>query len=210
MAEGHIVPPGYADVSVELRHSLLSRSAFLTFGVQITGGIASDAVAQAVYDSISLDTAPSLLSILDSEVTVLSATARIGQDGGAALVYQASGTAAGGLSGTSIPPNVAVLVHKRSARGGRRGRGRLYIPWGVVESKVDEAGKMTTADVAVIQLGVSSFLASLQSRNVPMCLLHTPSHDTKGPGSATGAPDLVTSVQVDPLVATQRRRLGRK
>lgn len=206
-----IIPPGYADCSIELRNAALSRSAFITFGVRIDGGIAVDTVAQKVMDSIVLDPAPNLLSLIDSDVTVLSSTARVGQDGGLPLVFTAFGITTGVASGGGMPANCALLLKKRTARGGRRGRGRIFLPWGQVETKVDEAGKITNADVTAAQLGVTSWFNQLATNNVPMVVLHSESSpDNKHGPTAPGAPDLVTGLVVDAVIATQRRRMPRR
>lgn len=203
------IPPGFAGCSLELHNAALARSAFITFGVSITGGIAVDTVAQAVMDAIVLDATPSPVASLDSSVTLSSVTARVGQDGGDPLVFVATGVATGARVGATISPNVAVLVRKRSARGGRRGRGRMFWPWMIQAIEADEAGKITAATVTNLQLAFASMLPSMTARNVPMAILHSPSEVGIGHPTPIGAPDLVTSLQVDPLVATQRRRLGR-
>jgi hypothetical protein len=160
-----------------------------------------DQVAQSVYTAAT--TTGSLLSRLDSGCTLGPVTVRLGQDGGEALVGIHEIAANGGATLTSPPPNVAVLVHKRTPRGGRRGRGRFFIPWFVGETDIDEAGVITPAQVNALSIACEVFRAALASNAVPMVILH---EDGK---TAPGAPDLVSSLYVDRLVATQRRRLGR-
>ena len=54
-----------------------------------------------------------------------------------------------------------------------------------------------------LQTLANSFLAALTSGGVPMVILHNPGK------TVPGAPNTVTSLSVDRLIATQRRRLGR-
>lgn len=194
------IQPGLAEVSVQIRHTLLSRPAFITFGVDPTS---TDPVSVAASVDLALNAAGSLTSRLDNNCTIGPITARLGQDGGEALVGISALTAVGGSGGSSVPPNVAVLVHKRSARGGRRGRGRMYLPWWAQIADVDEKGSIASGTISFMQTCMNTFLSQLTTRNVPMYILHEPGRTTPG------ASDLVTNLTVDPVVATQRRRLGR-
>jgi hypothetical protein len=95
-------------------------------------------------------------------------------------------------------------VHKRTALGGRKGRGRLFIPWAVADSNVDEAGIIVPATVVTMQTAVTSFLNGIITEGMNMVLLHSP--DKSG---VTVPPTTVSSLVVDGMIATQRRRLGR-
>lgn len=194
-------PAGYADISVELVQSGLARSAYITFGVDPTETDPA-LVAQSVHGALT--TAGSLMSRMDSSVTLTSVRASLGTDGGEDLVGVFPSTATGGLSGAAtLPPNCAVLCHKRSGRGGRRGRGRLFIPWWVAETDVDETGTIAATPAGQMQTAINTFRTTLVTNSVPMVILH-------GPGKTSiPAPDVVSSITVDRLIGTQRRRLGR-
>lgn len=191
---------GYADVSVGYTQTGLSRMAYITFGINPV-----DTNPALVNASVltAITTAGSLNSIMDATATLSRIRVSLGTDGAEDLVSDASFTTVGGRTLAANPPNVAVLVHKRSARGGRRGRGRLFLPWAISGSNVSEAGIVTPAEVTVIQTAMGVFLGALNTQTVPMVLLHNPGLTTMG------APDPVTSLSVDRLISTQRRRLGR-
>ena len=114
----------------------------------------------------------------------------------------------GGTSGTMLPQNSALLVHKRSAEAGRRGRGRLYVPSILREAQVDNKGLIASVELAGLQTAFSAFLTRVQGNTTPadtdkeMVILHEPSGADPTP---TGT--FVTSLQCDVLIATQRRRL---
>jgi hypothetical protein len=127
----------------------------------------------------------------------------MGQDGGEALTGIDASTALGGAGGASVPANVAALIHKRTARGGRRGRGRMYLPWWIQESDVDERGAISSTTIGFMNTALATWLADLAADGCPMVVLHDPGR------TPAGAPDVVTSLTVDPIVGTQRRRLGR-
>lgn len=193
-------PPGFADMSVQLTLTGFTRPAYITFGVDPT---ATDPVqvCDAVSGTIQLPN--SLLSILDAQVTVSQIRCSLGTDGGEDLVGQTNPGHIGTSNVSAVPPNCAVLVHKSTSRGGRRGRGRLFIPWAVSETNVEESGLITTATVNTMQTAMNNWLTGMATAQVPMVLLH-------GQGiTAPGAPNLVTTLTVDKLISTQRRRLGR-
>lgn len=198
-------PAGYADISVKLVCLNLTRPAYLTFGVNPTSTDPATVANQVKGAWLALNSANSRL---DSDVTATEFIARCGQDGAEDLVGSVTNTAPGGLTSTLSPtPNVAVLVHKRTARGGRRGRGRLFFPWCVSETQLEENGQLNSTAITGMQTAMNNFLGFLTTGDTPMVVLHTESSDPLKPA---GPPNVVTSLVVDPLVSTQRRRLGRK
>jgi hypothetical protein len=141
---------------------------------------------------------------MDSTVSLTATRVSLGTDGSADLVYVLSASVAGGGgSMVSAPPNCAVLVKKSTDLGGRRGRGRMYIPWCVLGVNISEAGVIAGASVTSIQNAVNAWRTALTTRAVPLVLLHRPGK------SALAPPSPVTGLAVDNRVATQRRRVGR-
>lgn len=193
-------PPGYADISVRLTHASNPRPAYITFGVN---PVDTDPIIVANKVSLALMGAAAFTGKLDSNVSITGVRASLGTDGGEDLVGENTGIGPGTMSIVSLPGNCAVLIHKMTTRGGRRGRGRMFVPWCVDEGNVDEPGIISAGAVSGIQLAWDTVLASLVTQTVPMVLLHGPGNTTPGP------PDPVTSLRVDPLISTQRRRLGR-
>jgi hypothetical protein len=199
-------PPGFALCSYELKHALMSRSAFLTFGLDPS---ATDPSAVATTVRAAFMAPGSLFTIIDSQVTLQNTRVALGTDGGEDLVGSDPTVGACTKSINTLPANCAVLVHKRTARGGRRGRGRMYIPWVGSSTSVTEGGVIPTVDVTPIQAAVTVWLSSIATGAGPVVLLHRPSTPGTANPSTPGSPNTVTSMVVDPLIATQRRRLGR-
>jgi hypothetical protein len=199
-------PPGFHSCSYELRHSLQSRSMFLTFAVN-SPETDPNIVATAIRTAFMA--AGSLFSIIDSNVTLVGSRVSSGTDGAADLVGINTTSGACTKSLSSLPANCCALVHKRTSRGGRRGRGRLYIPFCIGVSDTTENGAITGAQMTVIQNGVNAWAAALTAGTMTHVLLHRPSEPGIPNPSAPGAPNTVLSMTVDPLLATQRRRLGR-
>jgi hypothetical protein len=125
-----------------------------------------------------------------------------GQDDGSTIPEVGATTWKLGVTQTSTPPSVAVLVRKSTSTGGKRGRGRFYLPWCLATTSVDEAGNVASAAQANLQTKCDSFKSQLAATPsfMPLVLLHQV-------GSST--PSLITGLTVDGRVATQRRRIGR-
>lgn len=192
--------PGYADISHEIRMTGLSRPAYITYGVNPTSTSASEV---ATLVNLAATATNSLASMMDIQCTLPKIRVSMGTDGGEDIVYEAGFSTSGGTSRSSLPPNAALLVHKATGRGGRRGRGRLFIPWAADEDQVDESGGVGDTLRNALQTKLNNWLTALSAQDVPMVLLHGPGNTSPGP------PDVVTALVVDPLISTQRRRLGR-
>lgn len=198
-----IIPPGFLSASYELQLAAFSRSAFITMGHENNTGV-NDPVELAETLLDAMLTGVTFQDGLDSNVTMRSCTVRLGQDGGDPLVGVGTGSATGGLSSASPPANVAVLVHKRTAAGGRRNRGRLFIPWYVIETNVQEDGTIDSGTVSAINGYMNGWRTNLVTVQLPPVVLHSVGN------SVAPAPTPITALTVDNLVATQKRRLGRR
>jgi hypothetical protein len=113
------------------------------------------------------------------------------------LVFTSTSPAAGGtVGGGSVPPNSAYLLKKTTALGGRKHRGRSYIP-GVPREWVDGSGAISTTHQTAVNNAALAFLDFIAAADTSMQLLHTD----------TTTPDEVTAWTCSQLLATQRRRL---
>jgi hypothetical protein len=199
-------PSGYGQVSMQLTLTGFQRSAYVTFGIDPAD---TDPLAIAGAINTAASAANSFTSQMDGSVTLTKIRVSLGTDGGEDLVGELAGTTVGGRIRTSLPPNCALLVHKTSARGGRRGRGRMYLPWFVDETECDEAGVILPASVTQYQTSMNTFRGALSTGGNPMVLLHQPSEPGTVHPTTPGPPNVVTGLVVDRIIATQRRRLGR-
>lgn len=102
--------------------------------------------------------------------------------------------------GASLPPNVAILLHKRTTFIGLRNRGRMYLPYSVNENIVDEVGTIDAGVVAVLQAEASDWLLMIEGHGYNMVITH---------GDGIGLIRDVNQIDVDIKVATQRRRMRR-
>ena len=191
---------GYAEVSVRMSNTALVRPAYVVFGVDPTD---TDPLTIAANVISALTGAGTFQGLLDSNVTINRVRVSLGTDGAEDIIGDVAVSIPGLVGGSSVAANTALLLHKRTARGGRRGRGRMYVPWALPTTNVDEGGTVLAASIAGLQSKASAFLTALNTNTVPMVVLHDPGITAPGP------PNLVTTLLVDNRVGTQRRRLGR-
>lgn len=205
------IPVGYAEITYKFTGAAAPLGAYVVFGVQNVLDSSAGTVAQSARLAFSGSTLPARLT---DDVAVTEVRAKLGPDATGDFA-SVTGSWPGTQATTSMPPQVATLVRKVTASGGRRGRGRMYFP-GVPETGVDDAGVISGAGVTAWTTALADFLGALTANDVPMFLLHDPAtiwtlvngQPRRVPTSdPIPEPDLVTSLVVDPKVATQRRRL---
>jgi hypothetical protein len=109
-----------------------------------------------------------------------------------------------GMTGTAVgetpPVNTAILVRKYTGFGGRKNRGRVFVPpWGVSEGLISKLGVLDNTFRAAHQAAWTAFRVAALGHDAPPVLLHAE-------GSVEPPRD-ITSFSVQTQVATQRRRL---
>lgn len=107
----------------------------------------------------------------------------------------------GTFAGGSLPPNCAVLLRKSTGLGGRRNRGRMFVPpvW-PVEGSVSGAGVLGTGIPATIEGWWNFTRTTMATAGFPWVLCHS---------EAPFTPTPITGLSCDTRVASQRRRLRR-
>lgn len=196
-----VIPNGFAEYSFTHRLTGYDRLAVNTFGVQWADGSESLATQAA---SIMGFWIARVLPFMDTSVTLVRCVA-IGRDSGGVLHrYDHNLSSAGSTAGAATTPNVALLVRKSSTLAGKQNRGRLYVGWCTEEGSVDETGQIAGATVTVYQTAFDALHADLATRvpNADMVILHR----EVDPGPQP-APTVVSSLNVESRIATQRRRL---
>lgn len=107
----------------------------------------------------------------------------------------------GGDGGAASTPGLSWLVHKNTSLGGRAGRGRFYLP-GLSEADVGGDGSVSETPRALLEADLVTFRNDLILANIIPVLLH-------GDESPISTPTVIDTLTVDPLAATQRRRMRR-
>lgn len=152
---------------------------------------------------------------LTSDVTLQTTKLKIGPTEDGPSFEHTQPLAGSGAINTSMAPNTAYLVNKVTALGGRRHRGRMFLP-GVFDGAVDDSGIVAGATVTQVQVALDDFLVSMGVFGLSLVILHSPSYVWGLVGgqprriysSATPPePTPVTALTMTGMVATQRRRL---
>lgn len=194
-----IIPPGYAECSIEFWLAGYLRPAVITQGVKITG--ASDGSGNTVADQFDNAFTTPLLALFDANVTVRNAKAVIGQDGGDPIVQVSTNAGPGTSSRESTAPALALMVTKNTALGGRKNRGRNYMPWALADSDVAENGAVNPTRLTSWQTALDTYLDNLEGGAGSLLdgayILHT---------DPLTAPTQVTGFSPNPAIRTQRRR----
>jgi hypothetical protein len=200
------IPNLFAQVTVKLQHVSGSHVGAVVFGIADTDGL-TDAIATA--DKVTQNYLDTWGVVTDLGVAIGPTIIQVGVGSGPPVSFVGSLTGTGTITGNVLPSNCALLVAKQTLTGGRRGRGRMFIPWVNDESNVDDVGIISSGSLSALQTAADDFLTALadpgpSSDATPMFLLH----NTEGETPA-GPPSEVISLQCSQLIATQRRRLGR-
>lgn len=200
---GVVVPVGFAQVNAVFKLTGDVEDMVVTLGIDPGAISVPTVLADLVWDELvnagTIFAASSFSAnyqIGPFTATIMTATGPQTGEG----TSSRDGTNAGV---SALPNNVAVLVQKRTARGGRQGRGRSYFPCVFpTEGDIGPTGDMSTTSQTAWQTAMNEFLSGLAAADIPMVLLHS---------EAAGglAPDPVTALVVDQKVATQRTRLRR-
>ena len=190
------IPPGFAEVWIRWNSTVDPEPMFCAIGVDLAAGVGATATVTNLLDqtvNLAMDGATS------SDLTLGPGHTIYGQDGGDIRIDSANAPIAGVLGANALPANCAVLTRKLTASGGRRGRGRMYSP-GIPETSVGFAGTYAAGVQATLQTALdllrTNLIALAEVEDVVLF------HD-----SAPFTPTPITSLEVQPKIATQRRRM---
>lgn len=198
------IPPGFASVSVEMKHDNDPDPWAVTFGVD--RGASTDPPSVDAF-LIGSNFSAAFGSLISTATVVTGVDMRVGQDGGDPLVVRANLPMGRGLSSTpKLPQNCAALVSKFTALGGRKGRGRFFMPAVLTETQVGDTGGIIEPLYGNLTVAVTNFFESQRDGDavappLPLVLLHNALVVDTPP------PTLITSLQVSQTISTQRRRL---
>jgi hypothetical protein len=189
----------------------MSRQALVTCAIFNSGG-AGLANVQDVIDDFQANFNTNITPVIDSEVTVLPPFISFGD--GTAVPTQAVAAGAsvvGGNAGTYMPPNVATIAKKGTGFGGRNHRGRTYFPFINPNTTVSENGTIDPAWNVGVNTRLAAFLAQLVTDGTPMVIANKTYNVPLPPHYVTqvNVGHLVVSYVAEPIIGTQRRRLGR-
>jgi hypothetical protein len=176
----------------------------VVFGVDVTASTQENRLPSFIHGSFLVDWD----ALMPDTVTLTRTVVALGGDPGPGAVYEEASGSVGNSAAALIPQNSAILLRKNTARGGARGRGRMFLPW-AYESGTSNLGVLLSQDVTAFTAAANSWLARLitpgagfQGGPAPMVLLHS-----SGGVTTPGLPDPVLSMTCDNVIGTQRTRL---
>lgn len=186
-----IIPVGYAHIQHFFSGANLPQGAAITYGVGGFGENDPATLAALLHDALG-DTWAGNWS---TGITLSETRAKFGPNASGPFGSHVEARAGTNVS-SALPPNVALLIEKRTNAGGRDGRGRLYMP-GIVEPNVDAAGFIVPGAITTYQTAATAWRTRINEVTTGMFVFHRSASD----------PTPVTALQIDPVAATQRRRL---
>lgn len=179
---------------------VISRTGDLQPFTTSIGALGNSSFDQADTDTFLQSMGTAALPNLSSAENLVQ-TVLMYNDGAGQLEYihndgrQGTGTTAASL----VPQNCAILIQKRTALPGKHGRGRMYWP-SLGEIDVDGVGAINPTAKARIQTMLTAWNNAVATATSfdSFAVLHTIS---------TPPATKITSLTVDSVMATQRRRL---
>lgn len=203
-----VIPQGHAQVMFRFELAGDPEPMGFTMGVASDDGdTAADVVAvvdavEFAWKSTFANTGAQLLAAYTYRGVVATCN---GSDAGI-FPHEVVRSTGGTGSGTPPPQNCGVLVKKRTLFGGKRNRGRLYMPpINLDEGTVGPSGDLTSAYTTGQQTGWDTFHTSFTGGLQRIVILHR--QETGDPPPP--APTTVTGFTVQTKIGTQRRRLRR-
>lgn len=207
------IPDGYYRVKIRFRLTSDPEEMIVTLGLRDNepGNRELDPAAEAVYDAW-LGAFPADKCV--SSYALVGVDIYRGVDGG----DTEQGTHNLVIQGTDVgappPSNCAILVKKNTAKSGRKNTGRFFIPPAYInEGSITPTGHLATENIQALQSYCNQFWAGLNDSGQPVgqpptsftpVILHSLKKDQPPPAAP---PTDITSFSVEPLIATQRRRM---
>lgn len=205
---GLIVPPGYANVKLRWTLTGDMEQMCCTLGVSLESGVSDPSVVAGEIGNCWAHSwgAANTIDFYHFD----GCWAQIGQDGGNGPIAESTdGAYQGTMSAASPPQNVALLIRKLTAVGGHKNRGRMYLPPFFGEGGVDQLGRIESASYSALTSRLNQFWTDLTEKTTGSLHVYGPVIFHNDYGAQTPDPTPITSFYVDPVVATQRRRLRR-
>lgn len=189
-----VIPTGYLEATYVWQQTGIQREMVNVMGHDVPVGITNpDVMATALFDIWNLALkAQQAATFIFQRVEV-----RVGNDGDP-LLGEFTGSVFGAGSINALPVNTSVLVTKRTAVGGRKNRGRMFLPGFCDEASVGPSGLMSVPELNSISAACIQWYDDLIAAGYVPYILHDDPDDE---------PTQITGLQVQQLLATQRRRL---
>ena len=199
---GVIVPEGDVTITSVWTNENSPKECTWSFGMTPIVAVPTSSSVEDLLDDIAtiftnVTNGPFQAPLYSNEWTFAALVGTLMTDTGPIPIVRAIG-ASGTRNEDPIPINCAFLLNKVTARGGRTGKGRAYIPpaW-IDESLVNSGGQVVSPGFGTRSTYMDAALVSLTTEAWGP-VLH---HSDGSPGTA------ITGWNLSTTIATQRRRL---
>lgn len=190
------IPPGFAEIWTAFSVGGDPEPMYVSLGVDLAVGVGANLTTANAMQNVMVTNLDNLLS---QDYGVSNGHVIFGNDGGDIRIDTTVTPQTGDQTQVALPQNVAMLVRKITATGGRRGRGRMFIP-GVPINVINGSGSLTGTYPATAESVFNDIQTTLEGlADVETLVLF---HDT-----APFTPTPITDLIVQSKLATQRRRL---
>lgn len=200
------LPLGWALVSLNFSGSALPNQATSTFACE-TDTETPASLATLVRTELRAANRPFAVatSVHGLGIALANVHVKFGPTATGPEAEVGDGAGIGNPAGECVPPNTSYLLTKNTAQGGRRGRGRMFLP-GLQEAIVNSGGTVLDPQFTTLQTQWSAFATAMAAAGNGLSLLHT--YDPVL-GEVPIPPSAVLSLTLSSRVATQRNRLRR-
>lgn len=194
---GVIIPVGEAMVSHQFLLAGDLEPMYVTYGIDpssVTTDVEEMAIDIHSYWQSAWGPAGDIVNVY----TLSDTTVRYKMDASGTVDFTVVNPLVGTSTGAPPPSNCAMLIKKVTSSGGRRNRGRMFMPpSNLGETAVDGRGVITPVARVALQGKADDFFEALELPGYEMRLFHS-----------DGAPSTrVVSLLVDSTIATQRTRM---
>lgn len=191
------LPAGYGQARILFRGISATSDSVVTFGYKQTATEDPAEHAEAFYNALVVTGGPFVVSAFTSAYTFTGVYCTWMTETGP-LVGEFLQPITGTNTLQAVPANCAFLLRKSTALGGRKGRGRAYLPpiW-IAEGSIGPTGAIAGADATTVLNKWNAFKTALTTAGFDLRLIHTEAI----------IPTLITAFSVDTTLATQRRRM---
>lgn len=196
---GVVINTGYGQAEFWHRLSGDAEPMITTIGFKDeTPGATATAIATTLSGLWQGSAKPFTVSLADSQWTYERCRVTLAVSGDLQLGENLANVVGSNVTVT-VPKNCCALVRKGTGVLGRRNRGRMYLPpYALATAFVDRNGMISSTFLTPLQTALNTFLGAMDTAGYQAVILHSTSEVL---------PTVITSLVVQPQIATQRRRL---
>lgn len=170
------IPTGFGEAAWHFTSTSGTPDFVTTCGVDLSdaGGDFAGA-AEALWDYY----AGSIMQETSNHVQITRCVLRVGNDGPTSAYESSHTPVGGGSAGAHGPLSMAIIARKVTNVGGRRGRGRMFMPGTAGEGTVDESGRVLEVHAALVNTKLNTLQSYMENGNanhqvvLPPVLLHS-------------------------------------